>query len=267
MIREPVVAGQFYPGNAQTLRRDVRSYLVESRTPLDAKAVVSPHAGYIYSGSVAGAVFSAVRLPKKFIILGPNHTGWGASVALAPDGHWRTPLGTSEVDRDLNQQLLENCTCLEQERTAHLREHSLEVQLPFLQALVPELRFAAICVAATDYGVLEELGHSLARVIQASPEPILLVVSSDMNHYESAKVGSEKDHWAIDRILALDARGLFKIVVEEDISMCGFAPTVSALVACRDLGATEGRLVRYSNSGDVSGDYSSVVGYAGLAIL
>jgi MEMO1 family protein len=267
MIREPVVAGQFYPGDPKTLRRDVHSYLVESRTLLEAKAIVSPHAGYIYSGSVAGAVFSAVRLPKKFIILGPNHTGWGAPISLAPNGRWRTPMGSAEIDRELNLQLLASCPRLEQEHTAHLREHSLEVQLPFLQALVPEFCFAAICVATTDYEVLEEFGHSLAQVVQASPEPILMVVSSDMNHYESAEVASQKDHWAIDRILALDARGLFRIIGAEDISMCGFAPTVSAIIACRDLGATEGRLVRYANSGNVSGDYGSVVGYAGLAIV
>ena len=143
---------------------------------------------------MAGAVFSAVRLPKKFIILGPNHTGWGAPISLAPDGRWRTPMGSAEIDRGLNLQLLASCPRLEQERTAHLREHSLEVQLPFLQALVPEFRFAAICVATTDYEVLEEFGHSLAQVVQASPEPILMVVSSDMNHYESAEVASQRTH-------------------------------------------------------------------------
>lgn len=267
MIREPVVAGQFYPGDPKILRREVHSYLVESRPLIEARAVVSPHAGYIYSGRVAGAVFSAVHLPNKFIILGPNHTGWGAPISLAPDGHWRTPLGTAEIDRDLNLRLLSACADLEQERTAHLREHSLEVQLPFLQALVPEFRFAAICVATTDYETLEEFGHSLARVIQTAPEPILIVVSSDMNHYESAEVASRKDHCAIERIQALDARGLFEVIGAEDISMCGFAPTVAAIIACRDLGATEGRLVRYANSGEVSGDYGSVVGYAGLAIV
>ena len=266
MIREPSVAGQFYPSNPVTLRRDIESYFAVPESPLEAKAVLSPHAGYIYSGSVAGAIFSAVRLPERFIILGPNHTGMGSPLALAPAGEWRTPLGLVSLDAELNARLLEECPILREDRPAHAREHSLEVQIPFLQARLHEFRFAAICVGTAKYSSLEALGHALARVIEASRERILMICSSDMNHYESAEVASTKDHLAIDRLLALDPQGLYKVVEESDISMCGFAPAVAVLTACRDLGASSGKLVRYANSGDVSGDYGSVVGYAGLAI-
>ncbi len=267
MIREPAVAGQFYSGDPWTLRRVITSFLQTPASLLDAKAVVSPHAGYIYSGSVAGAVFSSVRLPRRFIILGPNHTGMGARLALAPAGEWLTPLGPVAIDPDLNRQLLENNPHLQEDNAAHVREHSLEVQLPFLQALIPEFRFAAICVGTADYEVLEALGRVIAGVIRDSKEPILVVASSDMNHFEPATVASEKDHLAIAKMQALDPLGLHTVVCEKDISMCGFAPAVSALTAARELGATEGKLIRYANSGDVSGDYHSVVGYAGLAIV
>lgn len=267
MIREPTVAGQFYSGDPRTLRRVIDSFLQKPASLLDAKAVVSPHAGYIYSGGVAGAVFSSVRLPTRFIILGPNHTGMGTRLALAPAGEWRTPLGPVAIDMELNRQLLEHCPRLQEDRAAHVREHSLEVQLPFLQALAPGFRFVAICVGTTDYEVLEELGRAMARVIQDSQEPILVVASSDMNHFEPATVASQKDHLAIERIQALDPRGLHTVVCERDISMCGFAPTIAALTASLELGATQGKLIRYANSGDVSGDYDSVVGYAGLAIV
>ncbi len=267
MIREPAVAGQFYPGNASKLLRDIESYLGEPSPGLDAVAVVSPHAGYVYSGGVAGAVFGAVRLPKRFIVLGPNHTGMGGSMALAPAGEWRTPLGLITIDADLNRRLLGECPLLREDRSAHVREHSIEVQLPFLQARLPDFSVAAVCVGTSDYRALENLGRAMARVIRSFPEPVLIVCSSDMNHYEPADVASEKDHLAIDRMLVLDARGLYDVVREAEITMCGFAPAVASLTACRDLGANAARLIRYTNSGEISGDFGSVVGYAGLAVI
>lgn len=267
MIREPAVAGQFYPGNPSRLLRDIESYLSKPEAPLMAKAVVSPHAGYVYSGGVAGAVFSAIQLPKRFIILGPNHTGVGAPLALAPAGEWRTPLGLVPIDAELNRRLLAECSALREDRAAHIREHSLEVQIPFLQARLHDLSFAAICVGTSDYSTLETLGHALARVVQAIQEPVLIVCSSDMNHYESADEALKKDQLAISRMLALDARGLYDVVRERSITMCGFAAAVASITACRDLGASSGKLVRYANSGEINGDPSSVVGYAGLAIV
>jgi len=266
MIREPAVAGQFYPANPQNLRAEIQSYLVRSESLLDASGIVAPHAGYMYSGAVAGAAYSAVRIPGRFILLGPNHTGRGASLALHPAGQWRTPLGLAAVDDEINKLLLRECDMLAEDKAAHMREHSLEVQIPFLQVLVESPRFAAICVGTSDYGALETLGHALARVIRTTAEPVLLIASSDMSHYERADVASRKDRCAIDEIVGVNPKGLFQTVMEKNVSMCGFAPAVSLLTACRDLGAKEGRLIRYANSGDISGDYQQVVGYAAVAV-
>jgi MEMO1 family protein len=267
MIREPVVAGRFYPDSPTGLRKTVLSYLGQDEPKLEAAAVVAPHAGYVYSGAVAGAVYGAVRMPDRFIVLGPNHTGWGEQLSLHPDGVWQLPLGPATVDSDLNSRLLESCSLLREDRRAHQQEHSLEVQIPFLQALCGNVRFAAICVGTARKADLEALGHALAKVVRSAEGRVMMVASSDMNHYEPADVGASKDQRAISRVLALDPEGLYRTVLGEDISMCGFAPTVAVLTACRDLGCSEGRLVRYANSGDVSGDYSSVVGYAGMVIL
>jgi AmmeMemoRadiSam system protein B len=266
MIREPAVAGQFYPANPHHLRRDIQSYLVPSEPLLDAGGIVAPHAGYMYSGAVAGAAYSAVRIPGRFILLGPNHTGRGTALALHPAGQWRTPLGLADIDDEISKLLLSECDLLAEDKAAHAREHSLEVQIPFLQVLAGSPRFAAVCIGTADYGTLETLGHALARVIRKVSEPVLLIASSDMSHYERADVASRKDRCAIDEMVDLNPKGLYQTVMEKDISMCGFAPAVALLTACRDLGAREGRLIRYANSGDVSGDYGQVVGYAALAV-
>ncbi len=264
--REAVVAGQFYSGDPGELRRIVGSFILKPESMLEARAVVVPHAGYIYSGSVAGEVFSSVSLPKRIILLGPNHTGRGAALALAPAGAWHMPLGTAWIDSDMNHSLMAEYPALQEDSLAHRSEHSLEVQIPFLQVLQPDFRFSAICVRTIDYSALDTLGRAMARVIRALGEPVLLVASSDMTHYETAEDASKQDRFAIDRMLAVDPRGLHQVVMEKNITMCGFAPTVAALTACRDLGASTGRLIRYTNSGVVSGDYSSVVAYAGIAV-
>jgi AmmeMemoRadiSam system protein B len=266
MIREPAVAGQFYPANPHSLRADIQSYLAPTEPLMDASGIVAPHAGYVYSGAVAGAVYAAVRIPGRFILLGPNHTGRGAALALHPAGQWRTPLGLAAIDDEISKMLLQECDLLTEDKAAHAREHSLEVQLPFLQVLAESPRFAAICIGTSDYSALEAVGHALARVIRAISEPVLLIASSDMSHYERADVASRKDRCAIDKIVDLNPKGLYQTIIEKDVSMCGFAPTVALLTACQDLGAKEGRLIRYANSGDVNGDYRQVVGYAALAI-
>ena len=234
---------------------------------MEAKAVVVPHAGYIYSGAVTGRVLSAVKLARRIILLGPNHTGRGSALALSPDGVWNTPLGKISTDSELNQNLVDACPELQEDAAAHLKEHSLEVQLPFIQVLQPDCQIAAICIGTSDYGPLESLGHAMARVIRSTNEPILLLSSSDMTHYESADTAARKDRWAIDRILEVDPPGLFRNIIEKNISMCGFAPTISVLVACLDSGATAGTLIEYTNSGEASGDYDHVVAYAGIAIV
>jgi AmmeMemoRadiSam system protein B len=266
MMREPVVAGQFYPSDPENLRKVLNLYCSFSGTPAEAKAIVAPHAGYVYSGSVAGAVYGAARIPTRAILLGPNHTGRGAPLSLYPAGEWRTPLGVVSIDDGINRSMMQECSELCEDKSAHMREHSLEVQIPFLQIQVPDIRISAICVGTGEYASLETLGHAVARAIRSSKEPVLIISSSDMTHYEPADVAASQDKLAIDRMLAVDPEGLFRVVREKDISMCGFAPTVAVLTACLDLGASEGRLIRYASSGDVSGDFSSVVGYAGVLI-
>lgn len=267
MIREPAVAGQFYSANEKTLSGSIRSYIQTTDRTWDGKAIVVPHAGYMYSGAVAGTVYGSVRLPKRFIILGPNHTGVGVPLSLYPEGEWRTPLGLATIDTEINQRLKQECLNLREDRTSHVREHSLEVQIPFLQVQVPEFSFAAICVGIGNFSALQDLGRAVARVVASMGEPVLLVASSDMNHYESAAVAAEKDRYAIDQVLEVNPAGLYRVVDEKDISMCGYAPTVAVLTACRELGASRGHLLRYANSGDVNGDYNRVVGYAGMVIV
>ncbi len=266
MIRPPAVAGKFYPADPAVLRRSVEELGAPAPQPIDATCLVSPHAGYQYSGAVAGAVFGAVRLPRYFILLGPNHTGLGVPLGVSPASAWRTPLGHASIDAGLNDRLLEEVPLLSPDDACHALEHSLEVQLPFLQARVPDLRIAAVCIGTSDYAALESLGHGLARIVRSWPDPVLILSSSDMTHYEPAELARRKDRLAIDRVLAVDPGGLYRTVRDHDISMCGFAPTVAALIAARDLGAASGRLIRYANSGEVSGDFHRVVGYAGMVV-
>jgi AmmeMemoRadiSam system protein B len=266
MKREAMVAGQFYPADPDELRETIASFIRKPESLLDAKAVVVPHAGYIYSGAVTGEVFSSVRLPHQIILLGPNHSGRGASLALAPSGAWDTPLGAATIDAEMNRKLMAECPELEEDAAAHRHEHSLEVQIPFLQMLQPEFTFCAICIRQMNFSTLEELGHAMARVIGSLKEPVLLVASSDMTHYESKEDAARQDKFAIDRVLAVDPAGLYEVVLDKDITMCGFAPAVAVLTACRDAGASAGRLIRYTNSGEASGDYERVVAYAGIAI-
>jgi MEMO1 family protein len=265
-IREATVAGRFYPGRPDELRRMVESYTGIPEQKISARAVLVPHAGYIYSGLVAGRVFSSVLLPKHFILIGPNHTGRGAALALSPAGSWQTPLGTVEIDAGMNRDLMSYAPGLQEDSLAHQMEHCLEVQIPFLQVLQPEFTFSAICVRTIEYKALEELGHALTRLITTWNTPVLIVTSSDMTHYENAEAAAKHDKLAIDRILAVDPSGLYRIVMENDITMCGFAPAVVMLTACLDLGASSGRLIQYTNSGEESGDYDRVVGYAGIVI-
>jgi hypothetical protein len=170
------------------------------------------------------------------------------------------------VDTELNRRLRAEYPDLEEDAAAHRYEHCLEVQIPFLQVLQPEFTFCAICIRRTDYATLEGLGHALARVTASAEEPVLLVASSDMTHYESGEDAARQDKFAIDRVLAVDPAGLYKVVLDRGITMCGFAPAVAVLTACRDAGATTGHLIRYTNSGEASGDYGRVVSYAGMAI-
>ena len=268
MIRPPAVAGRFYPIDPALLDADLDSFLATG-TPqqkIRAQACLVPHAGYKYSGHVAGAVYSRMEIPPRVVLLGPRHFPRGASFAILSDGAWKTPLGLAAIDRDLSEKIMRACPLLREDSVAHESEHSLEVQLPFLQRLAPSFAFVPIVIGLAQYADLEELGHAIADVIGSELAPILIIASSDMNHYESDAVTRVKDRKAIDRILALDPRGLFDTVRNEDISMCGYGAAVAMLTAVRRMGATRAELARYSNSSETNGDLQEVVGYAGIVI-
>jgi len=276
-LRSPAVAGRFYPGRAEELLRVVRKYSSSSvgTSRIAAIGCVAPHAGYIYSGGVAGAVYSRLEIPKRCVILCPNHTGKGRALAVMTNTTWQTPLGEVAADADLGARLLGRYPALEEDSAAHRGEHAIEVQLPFLQALQPELKILPIVIGTSDFGVLRGLGEALADVIAAlqedeleegREEKVLIIASSDMNHYESDAVTRVKDSKAIEQILKLDPRGLFDVVVNEDISMCGYGPAVAMLTAARRLGAESAELIKYATSADVSGDRDAVVGYAGVIV-
>jgi MEMO1 family protein len=273
-LRTPAVAGRFYPESAEQLRRAVRKYTAPGEAVsggISAIGCIAPHAGYIYSGPIAGAVYSQLEIPERCVILCPNHTGRGRPLAVMAATSWQTPLGNVAPDAALAARLLDRFPLLQEDSAAHRSEHAIEVQLPFLQTIQPKLKIVPIVIGTRDFGVLHGLGEALADAItgprgEREKEEILIVASSDMNHYESDAVTRVKDGKAIDRVLALDARGLWDVVMNERISMCGFGPTVAMLTAAKLLGATRATLVRYATSGEVSGDYESVVGYAGIVV-
>jgi AmmeMemoRadiSam system protein B len=268
-LRTPAVAGRFYPGRADELLRDVREYASPVETSagrISAIGCVAPHAGYIYSGRVAGAVYSRLEIPEHCVILCPNHTGKGHPLSVMASTTWQTPLGEVAADTELGTRVLRCFPALVEDSAAHRGEHAIEVQLPFLQARQPGLNIVPIAVGTSNFDVLRGLGEALAKGIAEREEKVLIVASSDMNHYESDVVTRVKDRKAIERVLAMDARGLWQVVMNEDISMCGFGPTIVMLTAAKLLGATSATLVKYATSGEASGDYESVVGYAGIIV-
>jgi len=268
MIRQPAVAGRFYPDDPEELARQVADLCNREGVPprRQATACIVPHAGYIYSGHVAAAVYARLMLPTRFVLLGPRHYPKGQAQAILSEGTWQTPLGRAEIDSELATKLQTACPALTEDEVAHRQEHALEVQLPFLQCLASDFRFVPIALGTIDYLALETLGQALAEVVQGEASEILIVASSDMNHYESDTVTRTKDRAALERVLALDARGLLDTVRSQGITMCGVGPTVSALVASRALGAARAEIVRYATSGDINGDRNEVVGYAGVII-
>ena len=269
-LRHPAVAGRFYPRDREELRSEVETYLSQTQTQEHSAAraigCIVPHAGYMYSGHVAGAVFARVEVPRRCIVLCPNHTGMGRALAILSEGVWETPLGDIPVDAELAAALKHRYAALQEDSAAHKAEHATEVELPFLQVRQPDLSFVPIALGTGQFEVLEQLGKALADVIAEQKEPILIVASSDMNHYESDATTRVKDHRAIERILSLDPRGLYDVVTQQDISMCGFGPATAMLTAARQLGAKSAELVKYATSGDVSGDRDTVVGYAGVIV-
>ncbi len=241
MLRNAVVAGQFYPGQRESLLKSVISLMPAATEQKTAIALMSPHAGYIYSGKVAGQTFAGVKIPSEAIILGPNHHGRGHVAAVYASGAWETPIGETPISVKLADRILRECPMAAEDTLAHRFEHSLEVQLPFLQVKAPATSIVPICISRMPLDLLLEMGDGLARAISSGSEPPLIVASTDMTHYESAKSARQKDFMALDRVLALDPEGLYDVVSEHGISMCGVFPTVVMLQAAKTLGAKQGR--------------------------
>lgn len=267
-IRKPVVSGYFYPDRKSHLLKMLENFIDEVEEKEKAKAIVVPHAGYIYSGKTAGFVYSRVIIPETVIILGPNHTGYGEPFSVSSHDRWETPIGEIEVDRELVKKLVEKSRYLEEDTVAHEREHSIEVQIPFLQVLRRDIKIVPITLEGyVDNPAWIEIGESIAEVIKEGEKEILIVASSDMTHYQPHNIAEEKDNFAIEAIKLLDENLLIQRIYEKDISMCGYAPVIVSIVASKQLGAKEGKLLKYTTSGEVSGDYGQVVGYAGIVIV
>jgi hypothetical protein len=266
MIRNPVVSGQFYPESPDQLKAMIGRMVDEKVVKEEVIGLVSPHAGYIYSGPVAGAVISKIKFKDTFIIIGPNHTGRGKSLSIMTQGRWKTPLGEVEIDSELGKQILATSSHLEEDNVAHQYEHSIEVQLPFLQYFKKDIRIVPIILAYSSGATYKEVGKELAKAVKDLSKEVIIIASSDMTHYEPQKSAQRKDNQAIEAILDLNEDELLKRVDELKISMCGYAPAVSLISAAKELGATRAELVKYQTSGDTTGDYTSVVGYAGIII-
>jgi AmmeMemoRadiSam system protein B len=276
MVRHPAVAGYFYKGSPEALRKQIGEFVTPAVTRKKAIGIVAPHAGLIYSGPVAGALYSSIELPDTIILIGPNHTGLGAPVSVMAKGAWETPLGEVAIDERLTASIISGSTLIREDELAHLNEHSLEVQLPFIQYLKSNFKIVPIQMLDTRLETCQDLGKSVAAAIIGregeakdtdSSSSVLIVASSDMTHYEKASAAKEKDFKAIQEILKLDPQGLYRVVKGFGITMCGFGPAVAMLTAAQLLGATKAELVKYANSGEVSGDYDQVVGYAGIIVM
>lgn len=269
VVRTPAVSGTFYEGTPERLAAQVGACFA-ANPPAPHKerflGAVVPHAALMYSGHVAAALYAQADLPKRLIILCPNHTGAGHFAAINREGAWRTPLGDVAIDTPLADALLARTNLLAVDARAHAREHSLEVQLPFLQRLLAEFTFVPICLGAHRYDYAETIGRAIAEVVQQEREPIAILASSDLNHYEDQRTTLRKDQLAIDEVLKRNPRELWRVVDEYDVSMCGFIPTTTMLVAVNELGASTARLIKHATSGDINGDYGRVVGYGAIGV-
>jgi MEMO1 family protein len=261
VIRQPAVAGRFYPADAAKLRVEVDGYLGDPEATPVLGAVV-PHAGYMYSGRVAGATFRRLGVPDRVIVMCPNHTGRGPRVSVMTAGVFRMPGGDVPIDEALAARVLEEVPGASPDVRAHEREHAIEVELPFLVALRPDVRIVPMVLGGLTGEEAAAVGQGLARAI--GEQDILVLASSDMSHYIPHDDAKKRDRLAIDRLLAVDALGLHATCEAHDITMCGVLPATALLAYVRARGGASGELVMYATSGEAFGAYDSVVGYAGV---
>lgn len=265
MIRMPAVANQFYPADPAILQKTISKFTPDQLDPSPSHAVIVPHAGYIYSGKTAALTFANTFIPENIIVIGPNHHGLGATIALTEAESWQMPMGKLPVNRTLCQLIGEGGIVTADEK-AHSLEHSLEVQLPFIQYHRPEANITPLVIGQISLDQCLQLAGDLAKAISNYNQPVLIVASTDMSHYLSRKKASQKDQMAIEEIINLNPKGLYQTVINNRISMCGFIPATIALATAIELGANKAKLIDYTDSGETSGDIDQVVGYAGLVI-
>jgi AmmeMemoRadiSam system protein B len=278
LVRRPTQAGNFYAGDAEALRAQIESCFrhnfgpgklpkVDMHGPRRVIGLVCPHAGYMYSGPVAANAFYELALdgkPDTFVIMGPNHTGYGSALALMDEGVWRTPFGDLEVDSLVAHEIVRETGLVDVDELAHRFEHSVEVQLPFLQYLYGnDFKFVPICFQLQDYASAEEVGNALAEVL--SERNAVIIASSDMTHYEPQANAERKDLAALEAVKAMDAKRFVSIIEERNITACGYGPIAALITAAKGLLAKEAAVLRYKTSGDITGDKSSVVGYSAVS--
>ncbi len=276
-VRHPCQAGAFYAGTAEALKRQIEKCFLHELGPGKIPSVteagprrivglVSPHAGYMYSGPVAAHAYYSLALdgrPETVVIFGPNHTGYGSALAIMNEGVWRTPLGDVEVDGETANQIVKESRIIDVDDVAHRYEHSIEVQLPFLQYLFgSNFKIVPICFMMQDLRSSMEVGRATAKILAGKNS--VIIASSDMTHYEPHRVAERKDKTVLQAVLEMDEVKFYSIIEEHQVSACGYGPIVALITAVKALGAKEAKLLCYKTSGDVSGDYSAVVGYAAV---
>ncbi|OGS21787.1 MAG: AmmeMemoRadiSam system protein B [Elusimicrobia bacterium RIFOXYA2_FULL_39_19] len=265
MIRNPLFAGIWYPKEKQ----EIAAYLETKAQKTDALACICPHAGWMYSGKVAGAVYSSLYAYDTYVIIGPNHTGLGPLASIFSEGSWKMPLGNAQIDTEFVKTAIKYSEFLSADTTAHVREHCIEVQLPFIQYFNPEAKIVPIILKSDKIDVAKDIANAVSEACKTHNAPnnrILLVASTDMTHYESHEYAKKQDKLALEHIKHLDGAELVNTVQRRGISMCGYLPTAAVMLAGKTLGAKTAKLVKYATSGETSGDFDSVVGYAGLII-
>jgi hypothetical protein len=278
-IREPVVAGAFYPGNREKLVETIENSFLHPLGPGELpekdgdkggrtiKGLILPHAGYVYSGPAAAHGYlelSRENEPETIVIIGPNHTGLGASLSMWGEGGWRTPLGLTSIDEELAERLNQISPSIEYNDIGHSREHSIEVQLPFIQYIFQDVKILPIVMGYQNLETSRELGRAISEARDG--KDIMVLASTDLTHQESQSSANEKDHKVIDAIKSMDEENLQQRVRKDRISMCGYGPVSATLLCCKEWGAKEAELLKYYTSGDITGDKYAVVGYASIKI-
>jgi AmmeMemoRadiSam system protein B/AmmeMemoRadiSam system protein A len=264
MIREAVAAGRYYPGSAEQLRDMIEAFVDENVEKEEVIGALMPHAGYPYSGPVAGAVVSRIAFKDTFIIMGPSHTGVGKPFSIMTSGKWRTPLGEVEIDAELAKKIVSISSYIQEDDKPEYNEHAVEVQVPFLQYFRQDVKIVPIILAYAPADAYKEIGQDIARAVKELNKEVVIIASGDMTHYEPQKNAEQKDGKAIEAMVELDEDELTRRFQQLNITMCAHGPAVCTISAARALGATRGELVKYQTSGDTTGDYEAVVGYAGI---